>query len=151
MKNKQIEYKKSKTLRLLELGAEETDTRELIRRRWMQVLIHSCIYYRLNASVIEDNQWNKWARELYDLVKKYPKIAQGMIYHEALLKFDPATGFDLPISQPYIVKRAEAIIKLTEENKIKRRKSHEPVSKTHRRFSKRHKQRTHGIHKSKHH
>ena len=36
-----------------------TKIRELISRRRRQVLVHSVIYYKLNANLIDDATWSK--------------------------------------------------------------------------------------------
>jgi len=110
MKKKRQEYKKPKIIRLLELGAEESEIRQHIRQRWRQVLIHSCIYYRLNESIIDDSKFDLWARELVQLKNQYPRIASCMIFPKALKKFDGTTGFDLPIGNLQILKVSQNLL-----------------------------------------
>lgn len=43
-------------------GVNES-VRELIQRRRLQLLIHSCIYYEYNESLVTDEQWKNWAVE----------------------------------------------------------------------------------------
>lgn len=35
-------------------------TEELIKRRRLQILIHSCIYYYLDSNLISDQQFDQW-------------------------------------------------------------------------------------------
>lgn len=98
------------TYYLTKAGAETTPIRDLIQRRRHQLLIHSCIYYHMNQSLISDAQWDSWARELVELQRKYPKIADRVDYHEAFKGFDGSTGFDLPITNPEIINKAKWII-----------------------------------------
>jgi len=71
----------------------------LINRRRRQILIHSYIYYKLGASIIADHTWDKWARDLVDLQKAYPKIAKTVAYHDVFKDFDGSSGFDLPADE----------------------------------------------------
>ena len=41
---------------------------ELTKRRRMQMLLHSCIYYELNENIIPDDTYDKWATELAELL-----------------------------------------------------------------------------------
>ena len=41
--------------------------KELIKRRRLQLLIHSYIYYELNDNIVSDATWSKWAMELVKL------------------------------------------------------------------------------------
>ena len=36
----------------------KTEISELIKRRRLQILIHSCIYYEFNQNLITDIQWS---------------------------------------------------------------------------------------------
>ena len=40
---------------------------EKIRQRRSQMLIHSCLYYEMDESVIDDHTWQRWADELAEL------------------------------------------------------------------------------------
>ena len=69
---------------------------ELIKRRRLQILVHSAIYYDFDRSIIDDATWMKWASELVDLQSKHPDIAETVILHDEFKDFDGSTGFDLP-------------------------------------------------------
>ena len=47
--------------------------KEKIRQRRRQMLVHSYIYYELDDNIVSDAQWAKWAKELEQLQKNYPK------------------------------------------------------------------------------
>lgn len=79
---------------------------ELINRRRRQILVHSCIYYRLNDSIITDAQFDKWAYELAALQKQHPDIAKKCVYAEYFKDFDGSTGFNLPVHLPEITSKA---------------------------------------------
>ena len=61
----------------------------------LQIAVHSFIYYELNDSVISDSTWSKWAMELVDLIKKYPKEFKTIKHHEWFEDFDGSTGYYL--------------------------------------------------------
>lgn len=55
-----------------------------INRRINQILVHSYLYEQCNVSIIDDNTWDKWAKELVKLIKAYPTIAKKSIYYNQL-------------------------------------------------------------------
>lgn len=72
------------------------DIKALINQRRRQILVHSCLYYRMNTSIIDDHRFDQLAYELVELQKQYPEIAAECIEAEAFEHFDGTTGFDLP-------------------------------------------------------
>ena len=102
-------------------SGQELEIAELIQQRRLQLLVHSCIYYELNKSVISDAKWDKWAKELVKLQAQHPRIAKEVIYAEAFLGFDGSTGFDLPIRDEWVMKKAQQLcgVKKREEKKLK--------------------------------
>lgn len=85
--------------------------RELIQRRRLQLLVHSCIYYILDDSIISDSTWSAWAAELVELQQKYPEIAETVCWHEAFSGFDGSTGFDLPLEDEWVLNKARYLQK----------------------------------------
>lgn len=67
----------------------------LIRRKRLQILVHSYIYYELDQNIISDEAWSKWALQLENLQQKYPEIAATVEYAEAFKDFDHSTGQNL--------------------------------------------------------
>lgn len=67
----------------------------LINRRERQILVHSYLYYELDESLISDDKWSEWAKELCELRDTFPKIFQNSEYVITFSTFDPSTGFDL--------------------------------------------------------
>lgn len=74
---------------------------ELITRRRRQILVHSIIYYKFNDNLIPDSTWSRWAVELDRLQKSYPTIAAECVYADAFKDFDPSTGYNLPLDDPW--------------------------------------------------
>lgn len=83
--------------------------RELINRRRRQVLVHSVIYYKLNANLIDDA---KWALELEELQNRYPKIAAECFLAKAFENFDHSTGMSLPLDDPWAVHTAQYLLSI---------------------------------------
>lgn len=91
----------------------------LIRRRWLQVWVHSFIYYKLGTSIISDTMWDKWARELVDLKAKYPNEAKSIKHYDIFADFDGSTGFIIASKgTPNLIKKAKQLLKnYKEKNK----------------------------------
>lgn len=70
----------------------ELEIAQLIQRRRLQILVHSYLYYEQDTNIISDQTWNKWAVELVNLQKKYPEIAENVIYAEMFKNWDGASG-----------------------------------------------------------
>lgn len=92
------------------------DVSALIRRRRRQMIIHACIYYKLNDNIISDHQYDEWARELVQLHKDNPKYSDE--WDEYFIDWDGSTGFTLPIHLPRITARAQWILELHEERRV---------------------------------
>lgn len=73
---------------------------EYLRKK---LLVHSIIYYRLDESLITDEEWARWALELEELTKEYPHIAQNAFLAEEFKDFDHSTGYNLPLETPWAV------------------------------------------------
>ena len=61
---------------------------ELIKRRRRQIIVNSVIYYRFGTSLIEDKTFDRWAYELRDLQKQYPKESQNVELYEYFKDWD---------------------------------------------------------------
>lgn len=98
----------------------EEELEEKINRRRRQILVHSIIYYRFNDSIISDAKWSIWAAELDALQKNYPNIAKNCVLSEAFANFDPSTGFDLPLDDPWGLKVAGQLLANRSRSKERR-------------------------------
>lgn len=85
---------------------DELKIAEKIQRRRYQVMIHSCLYYNMNESIVDDVKYDKWARELESLQKQYPEIAANVDYAYDFKDFSASTGFDLPLDDPWVRRKA---------------------------------------------
>ena len=84
---------------------------ELIKRRRLQILIHSALYYTLNENVIDDHTYDKWSKELAELQRDYPQESKLAPMYDDFAEFDGSSGFDLPHKAPDVVNRARHILK----------------------------------------
>lgn len=85
---------------------DELEIAELIQQRRYQLLIHSCIYYYLDDSIITDRQWDKWAKELLNLQSSYPNISKQVSLYKYFKDWDASTGAFLPITLDWVVAKA---------------------------------------------
>lgn len=85
-------------------------TAELIKRRRLQILVHSCLYYELDANLIDDYTFDKWSRELVQLLKDHPGLYSDRFdkYFEG---WDGTSGFDLPHRDPWVLNRASTLLR----------------------------------------
>lgn len=91
-------------------SGEDLRIAELIQRRRMQVLVHSCLYYGMDTNIVSDFQFDQWEAELVNLQKEYPHIAERVAYHNAFKDWDGSTGAFLPYDTPRIRNIANRIL-----------------------------------------
>ena len=89
---------------------EEDAIAAKIAQRRRQVLVHSVIYYRMNDNIVDDQTWSKWALELEELQKAYPEVAANLPYAEEFKDFDHSSGYNLPLDDPWAVKKATQLL-----------------------------------------
>lgn len=87
--------------------------RELIKRRRGQMLVHSCIYYELDDSVISDDQWQKWADELQKLQTDNEDCCTIDFFDYDFKDWDGSTGTHLPHRHPWVYNKANYILKIS--------------------------------------
>lgn len=81
-----------------------------INQRRRQILVHSVIYYMMDDSIISDATWAKWAKELEELQRQYPDIAEQCVYADAFRGFDHSTGFNLPLRDEWANNKARQLL-----------------------------------------
>jgi len=67
---------------------------ELIKRRRMQLMVHSAIYYHFNSNIVSDNTYDGWTQELVQLHKDFPDYSDR--YDEYFKDWAGETGFHFP-------------------------------------------------------
>lgn len=71
------------------------------------MLVHSYLYYHLDASIISDDIWQKWADELVELQKECKTIG---FYDDEFDDWDGSTGCHL-VTHNWIKEKAERLLK----------------------------------------
>lgn len=109
-----------KTYKIFE--GEQLKIAEKIQQRRLQILVHSCIYYEMNQTIISDKKWDEWARELKKLQEDYPEISRQVEWYAAFADWDASTGAFLPLKDEWVVKKAKWLLnpeikKLEKSNK----------------------------------
>lgn len=98
-------------LKLYEIfSGNELKIAEKIQQRRLQMIIHSAIYYVFDNNIVSDSKWSQWGRELKDLQEKYPDIASNVRFAEAFKDWDASTGFNLPIHDDWVIKKATQLM-----------------------------------------
>jgi hypothetical protein len=87
-----------------------TEIHSRITRLRHNMLVHSCLYYRLNTNIISDHKFDSMAKELAELQLAHPSIAAECVYHEYFIEFDGSSGYDLPYHLPEIINRAMRLL-----------------------------------------
>lgn len=90
-----------------------TQIGEKIKQRRSQMLIHSCLYYEMNESIVDDHTWQKWANELAELQKNHPDECNMDFYDEHFKDWDGSSGYHLPLRDPWVYGKAKYILELT--------------------------------------
>lgn len=92
----------------------------LIERRRRQILVHSILYYRLDASLIPDHVYDAWAQELVRLQREHPEISEAVDYHrDAFRRFTSSTGYDLPLDDARANRVARDLLTYSERTTTK--------------------------------
>lgn len=90
-------------------SGHELQIAELIQRRRLQLLVHSCLYYEMDTNLVSDRQWDIWAKELVQLQAQYPEISVNVIWYDAFKDWDASTGFNLPLKDPWVMRKARQL------------------------------------------
>ena len=98
-------------------GLTKETAAEFIHRRRLQITVHSCIYYRLDDNIISDHQWAEWAKELVAAQEAFPEIAEKQLWAKEFADFDGSTGFNLPHSEPGVVRLAQRLLRYRDKHK----------------------------------
>jgi hypothetical protein len=77
-------------------------TLEWMNRRQRQLLVHSFLYYQLNANIINDHTFDLWSKELAEAIKTHPEIFKQTVYAKEFESFDGSSGYDLPFHYPEV-------------------------------------------------
>ena len=109
----------AKIIKLMHTQNKEECIKALILRRRLQVWVHSMIYYNLNANIVSDAVWSRWAEDLECLQTMYPQLSAQVEYAEVFEGFDHSTGANLPDDNERINSKAAYLLKIT-QNRYRR-------------------------------
>lgn len=85
--------------------------REDIKELRRKVLVHSCLYYCMDESLVDDHTWQRWANDLAVMQIENPVESFSVGYYDSEFEyFTGGTGFDLPMLEPEIVKEANELL-----------------------------------------
>lgn len=88
---------------------------DILRKR-QQILVHSCLYYRFDANLIEDYQYDRIGKSLAELQIKYPELSKEVEYkYKAFETFGQDgcySGYNLPTSDPDVVRKAQRLMNM---------------------------------------
>ena len=89
-----------------------------VKRLRSQMLVHSCIYYRLDDSLITDHEWMQRAQtlaKLQEVIKAKAGHCSIGWYDDAFEDWDGSSGFQLPLADPWVVSKARHLLELREK------------------------------------
>lgn len=94
------------------------DVADLLKRRRYQVMVHACIYYKLNDNLISDHLYDKWCVELVGLLKKHPG-AYSDRFDRYFKNWGGESGFHFPHGDPWIQEKALRLLEYRDKNNLK--------------------------------
>lgn len=89
---------------------------EKIKQRRSQMLVHSCLYYDMDESIIDDHTWQRWADELSELQNANPQHCKINFFDKEFDGWDGTSGYHLPLRNPYVQSKARQILSYNEKN-----------------------------------
>jgi len=90
---------------------------ELIKRRRLQVMIHSCLYYSLDENIWSDHKFDYACKELVELMRDNPN-AYSDRYDEYFEGWDGSSGYHFPHRDPWVLGQASLLIREDEEYNV---------------------------------
>jgi len=93
----------------LTIKFREEIIKENIKRKRLQILVNSYIYYNMNTSYLLDYQYDKICKELIVLQNEYPALSKQVVYYHEFKDFNSTTGFNFKYDD-FIIKKAIKLI-----------------------------------------
>jgi hypothetical protein len=66
-----------------------------INQRQRQIILHSVLYYKMDISLVLDETFDKWSRELVKLQADHIELTKTSVFYNDMKDFDGTTGFHL--------------------------------------------------------
>lgn len=83
------------------------------------MLVHSCAYYDLNESMISDDEWQKRANELAELITKYPELNKDIDRFDPYFQdWDGSSGYHLPTRDPWVLSKTYFLLDICNEQQL---------------------------------
>ena len=79
-------------------------------------MVHSCLYYEMDTSLISDHQFDAWCNELVKLMKEHPDAYNDEFDHY-FNGWKGESGYHFPHRHPWVYDRALNIFKISEAMK----------------------------------
>lgn len=79
------------------------------------MLIHSCMYYEMDESIVSDHKWQEWADELENLQTANPDQCKIEFFDFEFKDWTGATGNHLPLRDPWVVGKTKQILRIHNE------------------------------------
>jgi hypothetical protein len=102
----------------------EQTVKEKIRQRRAQMLVHSCLYYEMDQSIVDDHTWQRWADELAQLQKDNAKDCKINFFDREFSDWDGSSGYHLPLRNEWVWAKAQYILSIPEKSSVQ---TEEPV------------------------
>lgn len=113
-KKRKKEYRILGTGKLSQAGHEVVGRRSIIQRLRLNILVHSYLYYHKDESLIPDHAFDMWCKQLKQLQRLYPDIAERVDYHGFFV--GDFKCYDLPVL-PEIVRKAEQVLEWNKKDR----------------------------------
>ena len=91
-----------------------------INQRERQIMVHSYLYYVLSENIIDDFTYDKFARELAQLIRYYPEEHKQSVYYKYFKEFGQDgcySGYYLPKDLPETINSAFRLLRYKELNR----------------------------------
>lgn len=85
---------------------------EKINQRRAQMLVHSCLYYWMDETVVSDHKWQEWAEDLVRLQEENKGYSTGF-YDAVFRDWNGSTGCHLPKDE-WVVDKARKVLRYME-------------------------------------
>ena len=82
----------------------------LIKRRRLQVLVHSCLYYALDENIWDDHRFDMVCKDLVGLLRDHPG-AYSDRFDEYFEGWDGSSGYHFPHRDSWILSAAQNLLR----------------------------------------
>jgi len=87
----------------------------LIKRKRLNCILHSSIYYVLDDNLIDDHTFDKLCKDTVQLLQYYP-FEYSDRFDEYFKDWTGASGHHFPIRDPWVLGKAQYLININKEH-----------------------------------